>query len=280
MFGSGAQTVICSRKRANAGAVPEHLELIGAAPAPEEAQHVGGGPPGGDVTLGVLRGHHEVVAVAHDQPLPLGVGAVQVHRHAVERGHPSGQAGQEHGEELVDAVDRQLGVGRRRRLARRELGVDPVDAGLLGAPPVPEAAVRSAGEKVHTEAPGSVAARASCSARAPSRKYRDQTGAGRGVGRQLGGGVLAAAALDDRPRPPVAARAMTRGGPPPSSPDTTGPAPRAPPRRRRRRARRSRARGAAGTARSPCPGGYDSEERVGRDGLHELGVVVVGRVDA
>ena len=61
---------LVERKRATRGGVAEHLELIDAAPAPEEPQQVGGAPPGGDVALGVLPGHHEVVAVADDQPLP------------------------------------------------------------------------------------------------------------------------------------------------------------------------------------------------------------------
>ena len=171
-----------------------------------------------------------------------------------------------------------IGVGA----ARRGLRVDAVDRGLLGAATVPEPAVRSADENVHTDVAGSTAASVSHQRLARSRG-RAATRASPVGPRRRGSSAaarLAAAGLDDGARPAVAARGVAEQVGRRSSPGRSAPAHRAPAARRvgERSASRRDGRGTArfhaarlrrrvryGGARVRCgtASGYDSQQRVG-----------------
>ena len=257
MFGA-AQTVICRGSAPSSGARRRTPRAASARPRPQRnSSEVGGGPAGGDVTLGVLAGHHEVVAVARrsaTRPRCRCSGGARCRRRARRR--RSGQPGQEHGEELVDAVDRQLGVDRRGRLARGELRRRSGGRAVSWARRrYQKRAVRSAGENVHTEAPGSVAARASASApgavaevRRPDRRRSGRRAAARWRRARGCRSRRSCAPSGRRPR-------SARGGPSTVHPGHDGTGAVGPGRGGGVGERaRSRARGAAGTARSPCAG--------------------------
>ena len=90
------------------------------------------------VALGVTGLDNDAVLVEPDQPLAIGVGRVDVDGATVSRRTASPEGGHEHGEHLVDPVDRELRLDRADRQPDGLLGVHAVNRRLLGHPPGPE----------------------------------------------------------------------------------------------------------------------------------------------
>ena len=200
------------------------------------------------LALGVLPGDDvRAVLVGADEPLPVDVGAVEVHRPA-QRRRLLDHVGEEVVEELVHAVGCQLGVDpydRGRPPARRRRG-GPPSRGPCGGRRTPRPAAL---DHVHTGVPGSADASASRSCRAAAtgegvdrrRRRRRACGVGvrsgsrRAVAHDRGPELVHLADVPDEVgRRPARARSTVAPGPA-ARPASSSPSSRAAPRRGRRR---------------------------------------------